>query len=560
MSRTTPVHSGYTILNGAGSGSNGNRIDVWVEYKLGTQSVSGNYTPITAYFYAALNPGYSSTTSYYSGLNSSFSVNGAAGSGVSNGAYDFTSSAKVNLLGSYAGNIPHNQDGTKSVTITGSFTTASSYITGGSVTGSVTLPAIARAAELSCQDTTLGGSCVARWTPASKDHTFALTFSLGDWSDTLSNIAPGSTAGYACSKALSMDLARQFAGKSAKMTVTLTTYQSGAALGRSSQSVTVTVPDTEETRPRVEAILTPASTPFAGLYVQGLSRVAANITARDPYGATITGYALTVEGKSYPGANPQSGYISGAGSLTVTVSATNSRGFTGWAEYTLPVIAYTPPRITALTAYRCDSFGGRAEDGENLYLSATADFSDVQGQNACALSFRVKRADGDWSDEQSLTNGIVMSGTLYKDSAYTIEVKATDTAGSSSVSRVSIPSEKVYMHRPGGGTGLGLGGYVGEADLLDIYWRVNARQGITAPSVNYRGICSDCNSAVLPGVYRLSGAANAPYSAGLLLVVSGAADPGTDTPAFQLLVSSAGKMAARIKWGSTYQGWKIIAS
>ena len=93
MSRTVPVNAGYTILNGSGSGANGNRIDVWVEYKLGTASVSGNYTPITAYFYAALNSAYTSTTCNAAGLNASFSVNGQPGTGVSGGGYDFTSSA-----------------------------------------------------------------------------------------------------------------------------------------------------------------------------------------------------------------------------------------------------------------------------------------------------------------------------------------------------------------------------------------------------------------------------------------------------------------------------------
>lgn len=144
MSRTTPVHSGYTILNGSGTGSNGGRIDVWVEYSLGTQSVTGNYTPVTAYFYAALNPSYSSTTSNARGLNSSFFVDGAAGSGVSDGAYDFTASSKVNLLGSFSGNISHNADGTKQVQFAGSFTTLSSYISGGSVSAAVTLPTIAQ--------------------------------------------------------------------------------------------------------------------------------------------------------------------------------------------------------------------------------------------------------------------------------------------------------------------------------------------------------------------------------------------------------------------------------
>ena len=56
MARTVPVHTGYTIVNGTGTGPNGHRIDVWVEYLLGQAEMAGNCTPITAYFSAALNP------------------------------------------------------------------------------------------------------------------------------------------------------------------------------------------------------------------------------------------------------------------------------------------------------------------------------------------------------------------------------------------------------------------------------------------------------------------------------------------------------------------------
>lgn len=561
MARTTPVHSGYTIINGAGTGPNGGRIDVWAEYKLGTQSQSGNYTPITAYFYAALNPSYSSTTSYASGLNSQFKVNGAAGTGVSDGAYDFTSSTKVNLLGSFSGNIPHDADGTKTVTVTGSFTTVSSYITGGTLSATVTLPSIARAAQLTCGDVTLGGSCVARWTPASSGHTFALAFSLGDWAESVTGIAPGSTAQYAYSKAMPMELARQFTGKTASMSVTLTTYQGTAKLGSSTQSVTVTVPDSEETRPRVEATLTPASTPFAGLYVQGLSRVGASISAQDPYGASITGCSLTVEGKSYSGSNIQSEYLTGAGDITVTVSATNSRGFTGTADYAVSVVAYTLPRITQLRAYRCDSQGTAAEGGESLYLSAAADYSDVQGQNTCALSWRVKPEKGSWSDDTALSDGVVMDSTLYRDTAYTLEVVASDTAGSSSVSRVAIPSEKVYMHRPAGGTGMGLGGYVGEEDLLDIYWRVNARQSLTASSVNFRGVCANVGAAVLPGIYLLTAdTTGTPCGEGLLLVYNASESGQSSAAVFQLAVSPIGKLYTRMCWNGTQYSWRTVSS
>lgn len=144
MARSTPVNSGYTIVNGAGTGINAERIDVWVEYKCGAENVVDNYTPFTAYFYAALNPSYTSTTQNVSGLNSTFNVDGKAGTSVTNGSYDFTSSSKVNLLGSYTGNITHGADGSKSVSITGSFTTLSSYISGGNISVTVELPKINR--------------------------------------------------------------------------------------------------------------------------------------------------------------------------------------------------------------------------------------------------------------------------------------------------------------------------------------------------------------------------------------------------------------------------------
>ena len=40
MARITPVHSGYTILNGAGTGTNGSRIDVWAEYCVTAQNAA----------------------------------------------------------------------------------------------------------------------------------------------------------------------------------------------------------------------------------------------------------------------------------------------------------------------------------------------------------------------------------------------------------------------------------------------------------------------------------------------------------------------------------------
>ena len=152
MAVTTPVNSGYTIIMGAAEGTNGSKIDVWAEYKVTEQSIDDNKSYIKVYYYAQPNI---KTGSYGgNGLYSTVKVNGASGTGVSNGAYDFrgtTASYRVSW-GSYSGWVSHTGDGSKVIVIEGEFETKSSYVTGGSITQSVELPTIPRQATLTAAD------------------------------------------------------------------------------------------------------------------------------------------------------------------------------------------------------------------------------------------------------------------------------------------------------------------------------------------------------------------------------------------------------------------------
>ena len=144
MARTIPIHSGYTIINGSGTGTNSDRIDVWIEYAVISQDKENNRSRVTAYFYTALKDGESSGTWSSDEGYSSFSVNGVSGTGLWNDhAYDFRETTPMRL-GSYNGYITHTEDGTKTIAMTGSFSTESSHISGGNVSGNVTLPTIDR--------------------------------------------------------------------------------------------------------------------------------------------------------------------------------------------------------------------------------------------------------------------------------------------------------------------------------------------------------------------------------------------------------------------------------
>ena len=179
MARQTSVHAGYTIVNGSGTGINGNRIDVWMEYQLGQPSLSENYTPITVYFYAALGENQQSGTALDYGMDSALKVDGQPGTGVTNKGYYFTDSSRVNFLGSFTGNIPHNADGTKTLTLEGSFTTRSSYISGGAVSAQVELPLIAKASTLGATDGDIGKTAVIAVSVKGGSYCHSIAYTFG---------------------------------------------------------------------------------------------------------------------------------------------------------------------------------------------------------------------------------------------------------------------------------------------------------------------------------------------------------------------------------------------
>lgn len=471
MARTTPVHAGYTILNGAGTGPNGGRIQVWAEYKLGTPNAAANATPVTAYFYAALDPAYTSTTAYVGGLNSRFSVDGKAGTGVTGGDYDFTSPEKVNLLGAFSGNVPHNADGTKTMALEGSFTTLSSYITGGTLSVTVTLPAIPRAAKVTAKPVLLGQKANVSWTPAAASHSFSLTFALGAWQYTTGRLTPGSTGLYRYEGILPLAAAGQFSGVSGQMTVTLTTYSVNTVLGTDTATFTVTVPENDGTRPQVTALLTPECTAFPGQYVQRLSKIRADASATDPLGADIEALQLFVGGTLADGM--VSAHLEQAGQITVTVRATNSRGFTGTHSQTVTVLPYDSPRLNNAVACRCLSDGTYDAAGTYLYISAAETHSAVAGKNSVTLRWRFKNEQV-W---RNLRTGVVSGVALAKDRAYTVQFQAVDTAGSVAETLLSIPTEQVYMHRTK--DAMGLGGYARSGGVLELYWDLVANKAVS---------------------------------------------------------------------------------
>lgn len=388
--------------------------------------------------------------------------------------------------------VPHKDDGSGNITVR---TWLDTGISAGVITKSqsLTLTTIARASTISsASDVTLGNSCSVKWIPKSASYYYDLLFSVGNWRVPTGKFRPGQTTTYTYNMNIPLSVAEQIINaKSGTMTVTLYTYSDSTGstqIGSSdSKTVTVTVPDNDTTKATVSMTLSAESslpTQFDGLYIQGKSKVKAELSAVAKYNANIASYSVNVENKEYGASeNYTSDYLSGFGMMTVTGYAKDSRGYLGSVSEDITVIAYNKPIIQA-DAYRCDENGEQDDLGTYLKIEAKRIYSKVISgdtqKNYCAIRYRYKTAaataysswvtilSGDTVDNDEIITAALLNGTLLAELSYVIQVQVIDDIGQSSVTSIDIPTGKVYMHRDGARRSLTFGGYVEEDNTFAI--------------------------------------------------------------------------------------------
>lgn len=413
----------------------------------------------------------------------------------------------------------HDGDGKKTVTIevTGNNYAKCIFFTGGTGTEggngwkasgsqSVALTTIPRAAEItSAADTTLGEACNVKWTPKLASHHYKLHFCMGNWSYTTDIIHPNKTTEYTYrSYMISLEAAEAIPdSKTGMMTVELYTYSDSGATEQignvHSATFMVTVPDNDSTRPDVSMILSPVSAlpdAFAGLYIQGKTKIQAELSAEGMYDATIESYSMKAENVTYDAQDSfTSEYLATNGETTITGYATDSRGITGSITEVITVLPYIKPRIMAASGEsdviisRCDGEGNLIASGTYLKIKAKRSYSLLKSEgvqyNHCSIQYRYKLATAesysDWVtilDGNNLTSDEVdsdplLGGVLSVKSTYMVEVRVIDEVGETGTTMIYIPTDKVYMHRTK--NAMSLGKYVEGENLLDVAWDAHFR-------------------------------------------------------------------------------------
>lgn len=406
--------------------------------------------------------------------------------------------------------VGHGADGTKKIGISASGSISGTTLSTSSASGTVTLDTIPRASDIySASNCNLGSMCVVRWTPNSSKFRYKLKFSLGDWSYTTGIINPSTTSLYSYSYTPPLDVAYQLPNsQTGTMTVTLFSYSDASAtvqLGNtSSKTFTVTVPNNENTQPRVLVIeFSPSSdldAPYNGMYLQGHSKVkGSNASFAAVYGATVVASNITVNGKSY--AYPyESDILSQSGKVSVKVTVKDSRGYYGTYYKDIDVIPYEKPYVRAksdeasIICARCDASANFTDSGTYLKIKAKVVFSKVISNgvqnNYGFIKYRYRKEGGTYSAWQTILDckannsdevitAPLLNGALDIKSNYQVQIIASDDLYESAPITFAIPSDAVYMDRPAGGKSMGLGGYSTGDGRLDVYWKTMARGGLS---------------------------------------------------------------------------------
>lgn len=452
-----------------------------------TKDVENNQSTVTAQLYLRRTNNY---TTYGTGWSFVISIGGKAIT-IAPG-YKEIKTSWVHM-GTATATITHNDNGSKSITISADGGCPGTSVTSLNCSGTVSLDNIPRASSItSASDVTLGNKCSVTWTPKSASFLYMLRFSMGNWSYSTGFIHPNRTSAYTYTgSTIPLDAAWQIpSGTTGTMTVTLYTYTSSTAAtyvgSPSSKTFKVTVPPSTLPEVSMTSVVPVNSLPsaFDGLYVQGYSKVKATMAAETQYGSSIRYYDFTVEGKTYgEDESYTSAYIANSGSISVVGHAVDSRGYGGYTDAKINVIPYAKPKVQNVTVQRCDAEGNLSDSGTYLKIAAKRVYSKVESdgvqKNFCSIRYRYKSehgAYGSWvtilaadnTSTDEITAGPLLAGALAVDTTYLVQVSVVDTIGNDTYTTATLPTEKVYWHRDGARRSFTFGGYIEEDNTFAI--------------------------------------------------------------------------------------------
>lgn len=392
------------------------------------QNAAGNYSDVTVKHTLVIGSAYS--------LNIASRTNTCSVGGVSQGYTSGSINQKGGsvLLGTTVHRVSHDADGTKTAQLVDTFN-INATIDGkkvGSITasGSITLDRIARNATIvTANDFTDETNPTLTYSnPSSFSCDVSIEFAGG--SITRSGAISGSGGSYTMQLTDSERTALRNASKNSptlKVTYVLKTTIDGTAYySRAERKMNVV-----DAAPEIGAVsyedanaATVAVTGDKSRIIQNHSVLTVTVpTATAKKGATIASYAIAFGGvsKTVTAAGAVSlGVVDVSYSQALTVTATDSRGFTASKSVQVAVDDYSAP-TAVIDLHRLNNFE------PTTYVTASARYSYLNGKNAVTITAKFKKvSESSYGAPIELAASIQSTVTCDRDSAYDFVVTVAD--------------------------------------------------------------------------------------------------------------------------------------
>lgn len=381
--------------------------------------------------------GIRSNTAYHNhyGLSETYVVN-INGTVVHNAVHTPTVNSGATVwVASGTTTVSHNADGSKSISVSASFNNADrgTYLpTTGSCSGSLKLTTIPRATTPSIDKPSLdcGSAIKISGTSASSNFSHKVYVTWNGTKTQIGTIASGTTTP-SFSYTIPTDWEKNIPDSTSGIaTFTLETISGSTSVG--SKTVNATIKVRSGVVPSIGTVsISDTNSICAGIgqYVQSQSKLKFTIATSGNQGSTITSVSTKFNGQTYSGSTFTTQAIQNSGTLSYTITVTDSRGRTATKSGSINVVAYNPPSLTNVSAKRANSsYVIDESSGTYALLHFKVGFTGLSNKNVTSFYIQY-RASGatSWTKINSWANNYTLeqdykAGNLFTSTTTTYEI------------------------------------------------------------------------------------------------------------------------------------------
>ena len=392
--------------------NNASHYSTYIEVTESNPSIANNTSLVTVKFHIVRSSWGWQTSNRYSGsividgttTSFSYTPNWAAGT---SGDVVIASASKT---------VTHNNDGTKSCSTSASWNTSGTYSCGtASASGTMTLQTIARASSIACSSPYIGDTATITIDRKSTSFTNTVTYNIGGITGTIATKTSDTVLSLATDTLANSIYALIPNAKQIQGTVYCTTYNGDTQIGSTTSATFNLYAKEDECKPTVTGTVvdtnatTIALTGSSSTIVKYASIPQVSITATGNKSATISSYTINTNDGQIVN-QQQYTFAYGIASSVISITATDSRGFSTTVDLTPTTIDYIPVVISSFSVIRPEDVSTEIE----LTASGTwynGDFS-VGTSNTLTASFKYRESGSStWINGSSVT--LTTSGNTF---------------------------------------------------------------------------------------------------------------------------------------------------